>query len=219
MSSNKTPDLENTPTAGEGVPQEVSISTDDQIMSAITACSSTNIELDKDPKPLTRDRSGSLHPGLFSQDTRSLLMGKKLDSATSEETKAEKKDEDFLDTLIPPYTVRMTSGKAVFKDLYLPPPPLPDLSHIITPSVSFATSEDSVAITSKSRPGSRQQSPTQQVTPQTSKSVAWSVAASTTKLKKSSEKIKAEKERLLHPKREKHALPGLCSGMWSSEDC
>ena len=214
--SDQTSAPENTPPTAE-ISEGVSNSGDDQIMNAT---SSTDIELHKTSKPSKQIRTGSLHPGLLSQNTRSLLMGKKLDSATSEETKAEKKDEDFLDTLKPPYTVQMTSGKAVFKDLYIPPPPLPDISHVTTPSVSFATSEDSVAsVTSKSRPGSRQQgtgSPTQQVTPQTSKGAVWSVATTAVKLKKSSEKIKAERERLLNPKREKHALPGLWSGMWSS---
>ncbi len=98
------------------------------------------------------------------------------------------------------------NGQAQFKDLFIPPPPPPNISLIVTPS---ASAPDTVG---------RQTSPEKRVSipetrlldsPATSPRGSPSRSSgSSLKGKKSSEKIKAEKERLLNPKRDKFAQPG-----------
>ena len=54
------------------------------------------------------------------------------------------KDEEFLEGLLEPATIRTKKGKGVFKELYLPPPPPPDFSHILK-SIPTKTSLESIA--------------------------------------------------------------------------
>ncbi len=168
--------------------------------------STTDVEMKSPPSRMRRNRSGSLHPNLFTQNTRSLVMGMKLNTIGSEESKVQKKDEEFLDTLISPLPAQVTDGRASFNDLFIPPPPLPDISHITQSS----TSKTEVSPEKESRSDSRSfnRSPSQQSSP---RGLSSKTSALSLKSKKSSEKIRAEKERLLNPKREKYALPGLSS--------
>ncbi len=166
--------------------------------------STTDVEMKSPPSRMRRNRSGSLHPNLFTQNTRSLVMGMKLDTIGSEENKLQKKDEEFLDSLISPFPAQVINGRASFNDLFIPPPPLPDISHIVTQS----TSKTEVSPEKEGRTDSRlfNRPPSQQSLPRGASS---KTGVSSLKSKKSSEKIKAEKERLLNPTREKYALPGL----------
>ena len=212
-----------------------SATTNEKPNDELSALSSTNIETStsKPSHGLGIKHSESLLApssfGLSSQETRSLLMGKELGTVSSEETKVKKKDEDFLANLIQPFPTQIMSGVGAFSELYIPPPPLPDISHIIPPSISKGASslslpgennatdiarESSGNLTMKSpskspKIGRQVSSPARMSkSPRASPSQSQRKLATVTESKKSSEKLRAEKEKLLQPKREKFALPG-----------
>lgn len=210
--------------------------TDEKTNNELDSSSSTNIALFSTSKPShrldTKHSESFLAPsnyGLSSQETQSLLMGRKLGTVGSEETKVKKKDEDFLASLIQPFPTQITSGVGSFKELYIPPPPLPDISRIISPSLSKGASNLSLTgekeITkdssgnlstkspsrspSHSRLGRQTSSPARMSkSPRASPSHSQKKLSTVMESKKSSEKLRTEKERLLQPKREKFALTG-----------
>ncbi len=136
-------------------------------------------------------------------------MGRKLETVSSEENKAKKKDEEFLDSLVYPFKVQLTNGQASFKDLFIPPPPLPDISHIVTPSASAPDTVGGQSTSPEKRTAARPDSRLLESPSRTSSRGSPSRSSGNSlKAKRSSEKIKAEKERLLNPKRDKFAQPG-----------
>lgn len=134
------------------------------------------------------------------------------------------KEEAFLASLVVPSVAQTSKGRGEFKELFLPPPPLPDISHILYTSPSKRTqtpspskeSSDNKKQTRKS-PGSSQSSTpvhdpsSSSLSSHSKKNLTQGV--SSTKLKKTSPKSNSptklsEKQKLLQPSRERFCLPG-----------
>ena len=146
---------------------------------------------------MPRKRSGSLAIHRSSDGSQSMVLSKSDDSRLFGS-----KEEAFLATLSEPEVIVISKGKAAIKELFLPPPPAPDISHILSvpSSTSYSTmksprsprgqknSKDSITSLNKSP------------TPKTSKMSG--TVSSTVNLIRS-------KEKLIQPNREKYCLPGI----------
>lgn len=165
-----------------------------------------------------QQHSTSLYPLSFAlsrQETRSLTDIRKhqLDKGMTS------KEEGFLAGLVLPSNAHTSEGKGAFKELFLPPPPIPDISHILSPSPSkrnlspSPSKESTDKITAKKSPGSSRSS-----TPARDRSTSSSPSHSRKDPSRSSSSMKlsrndsrsrlVEKEKLLQPKRERFCLPG-----------
>ena len=78
---------------------------------------------------------------LSKQGTHSLLLTNKSQTSAAEE-------DGFLSSLITPLHSHTKEGKGVFEDLYLPPLPPPDMSHIIAPLPSKSSPRQVTSTTS-----------------------------------------------------------------------
>lgn len=165
-----------------------------------------------------QQRSISLYPHSFAlsrPETKSLTDIRKHQT----EKGMTSKEEGFLAGLVPPSKAHTSEGKGVFKELFLPPPPIPDISHILSPSPSkrslspSPSKESANRKTAKKSPGSSRSS-----TPAHDRSVSSSPSHSRKSLGHSSSSKKlsrndsrsrlAEREKLLQPKRERFCHPG-----------
>lgn len=134
------------------------------------------------------------------------------------------KEEAFLASLVTPLVAQTSKGRGEFKELFLPPPPLPDISHILstnpskrtrTPSPSKESSDNKKQ--TRKPPGSSQSSTpvhdssSSSLSSHSKKNLTQGV--SSTKLKKTPPKSNSptklsEKQKLLQPSRERFCLPG-----------
>ena len=124
--------------------------------------------------------------------------------------KSSVKEEQFLASLLPPSHARTKCGKGILKELFLPPPPTPDISHLLSPTSSKRDLPEQTKRSSSSRRSlsrSRSTSPSA-VSPKASPTQSRKKMDSAAQGRKSSEKIALEKEKLLNPKREKFCIPG-----------
>jgi len=129
------------------------------------------------------------------------------------------KEEGFLAGLVLPSNAHTSEGKGMFKELFLPPPPIPDISHILSPSPSkrnlspSPSKESTDKITAKKSPGSsRSSTPARDHSTSSSPSLSRknpSRSSSSMKLSRNDSRSRlVEKEKLLQPKRERFCLPG-----------
>ena len=134
------------------------------------------------------------------------------------------KEEGFIASLVTPSVAQTSKGRGEFKELFLPPPPLPDISHILstnpskrtrTPSPSKESSDNKKQ--TRKPPGSSQSSTpvhdssSSSLSSHSKKNLTQGV--SSTKLKKTPPKSNSptklsEKQKLLQPSRERFCLPG-----------
>ncbi len=148
----------------------------------------------------------------FTPATQSVLLSSK-DSSSTIRPEFSSKEEEFIAGLTASEEIRIKSGMAMIKELFLPPPPLVDISNIVTPSSTVASLNAPSSRSSLKSPSqhqrregkspvvvlegegggasSKRRSPKRRVT----------VAGSQISINKS-------KEKLLQPKREKYCLPG-----------
>ena len=144
-------------------------------------------------------------------DTKSMYcMNDKPKSATSQER--------FLSTLVSPKIAKSNEGRVEFKELYIPPPPAPQLESVIkktttrTPSVSLPGQKSPrTPVGSPIIPHSPSVSPVKQRDSNSSLKKKSSTNVSKTSVKKppvAVSKNKTEKEKLLHVKREKYCATG-----------
>ena len=144
-------------------------------------------------------------------DTKSMYcMNDKPKSATSQER--------FLSTLVSPKIAKSNEGRVEFKELYIPPPPAPQLESVIkktttrTPSVSLSGQKPPrTPVGSPIIPHSPSVSPVKQRDSNSSLKKKSSTNVSKTSVKKppvAVSKNKTEKEKLLHVKREKYCATG-----------
>ena len=168
----------------------------------LATSSSTRLELHSSSlSPLTmRKRSGSMAIHGSPDGSQSVVLSK------SEESRVfGSKEEEFIANLIKPELIVITDGRAIIKELFLPPPPAPDISHILTPSTtsnSPSISSSNVKLTGSHSITPRVLTPSRSSkSPSSGKRQRSHDAGSTTNLTKS-------KEKLLQPKREKYCQPG-----------
>lgn len=173
-----------------------------QLEDLLATSSSTRIELHSSSlSPLTlRKRSGSMATHSSPDGSQSVVLSK------SEESRVfGSKEEEFIASLMQPELVVITDGRAIIRELFLPPPPAPDISHILTPSTtSRALNAPSISgsnVTNSRSTTPRSQTPSRSPSKSPGKKQRSYDVESTVNLTKS-------KEKLLQPKREKYCPPG-----------
>lgn len=150
----------------------------------------------------SRKRSGSVAIQRSLDGTQSVVLSKSDDAKFfgSEEEK-------FLASLTEPEIIVTKDGRATVKELFLPPPPAPDISHIITPSSTTKMLHPSHSRSGSKSPSSRSVSP-RQSTPTRDATDKGSHSSLASGRKKATEASLKSKEKLFQPKREKYCLPG-----------
>jgi len=122
-------------------------------------------------------------------------------------------DQTFLEGLVKPEIILTTNGCATCNDLFIPPAPLQDISHLLPES----RSEDFPATGTPVLPNSLSKSPTKSLTSkqsnpsplESSSSLSPSQGkAKNSKVKSGSSKVQAKVERFLQPRRDKYCNPG-----------
>lgn len=153
---------------------------------------------------MPRKRSGSVAVHRSSDGSQSMVLSKSEDSKVFGS-----KEEAFLATLNEPEVIVISNGRAMIKELFLPPPPAPDISHIL--SVPSSSSNSTVKSPRSPAPINRPQqknkkesaiSLSKSPTPKASK-MAGTVGSSINLIR--------SKEKLLQPNREKFSQPGIDS--------
>lgn len=154
--------------------------------------------------PPTRVRSGSMMTNptslSYGPETRSALL-----SNDEERKEFGPTEQNFLDGLVQPSLIVTAEGHGSAEDLFLPPPPTPDISHLLSGAKSLesdftkANAKLTTSTTSPKRKGRSPSSPTIQSSPSRSKKKAGSVDSSNSSQKP---------EKLLQPKREKYCYTG-----------
>ena len=114
------------------------------------------------------------------------------------------KEEGFIASLVTPSVAQTSKGRGEFKELFLPPPPLPDISHILSTNPSKRTRTPSPVHDPSSSSSSSLSS-------HSKKNLTQGIYS--TKLKKTPPKSNSptklsEKQKLLQPSRERFCLPG-----------
>ena len=209
---------------------------------SLTATCQTNLKAEEDllhsssthelhPRPSTsldQQYGTALHTsqsfGLSRPETKSLSDIKKHPDKT-----LTNKEEAFLASLVIPSVAQTNKGRGEFKELFLPPPPVPDISHILSTSPSKRNQTPSPMKepcdkkqTKKSPGSSRSNTPahdpsSSSLSSHSKKNLTQGI--SSTKLKKSPPKSNSptklvEKQKLLQPSRERFCLPGKSSGVY-----
>lgn len=172
----------------------------------IESSSSTHLELHSvSLSPLAmRKRSGSMAVHSLGDGSQSMVLSKSEDSKVFGS-----KEEEFIAGLMQPELVVLTDGKAVIRELFLPPPPTPDILHILTPTPSTISrtlntpskSGSSLKLSNSTTPRAITPSRSPSKSPASGKRRKTCDVGSTINLMKS-------KEKLLQPKREKYCPPG-----------
>lgn len=210
----------------------------------LTATCQTNLKVEENllhsssthelhPRPSTSDDQqygASLYTshsfGLSRPETKSLSDMKKHPDKT-----ITNKEEAFLASLVVPSVVQTNKGRGEFKELFLPPPPIPDISQILSTSPSKRSQTPSSKEpcdkkqTKKSPGSSRSSTPAQDpssssLSSHSKKNLTQGI--SSTKLKKSPPKSNSptklfEKQKLLQPSRGRFCLPGKSSGVYINQ--
>lgn len=175
----------------------------------IKISSSTSIEMHSNPASPQprRKRSGSVYVGSASLQSKSVVLSKSEDSSRF----FGPKEAEFLESLIDPGVITSKDGRAVVKGLFLPPPPTPDISHILSPSPTRTTSKSSSkASLSLKSPTSSQSTVSRQTTPSHDSGDRSSSRKSPQSSLRKKPGSQLAKEKLLQPKREKFCLSGMC---------
>ena len=158
---------------------------------------------------------------LSRQETKSLYS---MDKLPTEEQSISSEGEEFLAKLVTPSKAATKDGVVTFTELFLPPPPIPDMTHILSPTPSNsdastlaaaektkgkATSGQSRKSGAGSVASSRGNTPSPLSPRQGSPRDNRKTMGGSGRRKKSSEKLKQiVQEKLLKPKRDKYCPTG-----------
>lgn len=191
----------------ETEPETLEKTSEDDVMKT---SSSTQLELHSTSlSPTTmRKRSGSVATRSLADGSQSVVLSKSDDSKVFGS-----KEEQFIAGLMEPELVVTVDGKAVVRELFLPPPPAPDMSHILSTSKNLNAPSKLSLVSSASRSTSpRQRTPRHGEGKDSVASLVKSPRQSPrrpTNQSGSTISLLKSKEKLLQPKREKYCPPGI----------
>ncbi len=148
-----------------------------------------------------RKRNKLLARELNSCETQSVIF-----STEDHRKELESHDQQFLDSLVQPAIITSVNGAGSCKDLFLPPAPAQDISHLL-PSSKLGHSEQTfdgslsrLPTSSKARQKVGSSSPSDSSSPQGKKKQA--------KTESQNGKVPVKAEQLLQPRRDRYCAPG-----------
>lgn len=170
------------------------------------SASSTNLELHSSSQQFSRKRSGSIAIHMSPDGSRSVVLSK------SDSKVFGSQEEEFIAGLTEPELITTKEGRATIRDLFLPPPPAPDITHIITPSLNTKKQTPSASRASLKSPNLHSVcsvSPRQGASGQTSPPSSVSMRSSKRRNTEMGSQVSLKsKEKLFQPKREKYCAAG-----------